>query len=96
MTADGSTIIRVRDDAKAPWRELIHGARTRPSAASSALRRTIRRLWVAPASNANAARLLEVDIETGAQNVIAADPQFDISGIETRAEDATGCRSPGS
>jgi dipeptidyl aminopeptidase/acylaminoacyl peptidase len=41
-----------------------------------------RKLWVATSVDVNAARLLEVDLETGAQKVIAADPQFDVSGME--------------
>jgi dipeptidyl aminopeptidase/acylaminoacyl peptidase len=41
-----------------------------------------RRLWVATSLNANAARLLEVDLANGAQKVIASDPQFDVSGME--------------
>jgi dipeptidyl aminopeptidase/acylaminoacyl peptidase len=40
------------------------------------------KVWIATSVGANAARLLEVDLESGAQSVIAADPQFDISGME--------------
>jgi dipeptidyl aminopeptidase/acylaminoacyl peptidase len=82
MTADGSTIIRVRNDANSPWRELMQWGPDETFGGVFGFTPDNRKLWVATSLDANAARLLEVDIETGAQTVIAADPQFDISGIE--------------
>ncbi len=83
MTADGSTVIRVRDEANSPWRELIQWGPDETFGGVLGFTPDNRKLWLATSLNANAARLLEVDIETGAQRVLAADPQFDISGIET-------------
>ena len=82
MTADGSTVIRVRNDAQSPWRELMQWGPDETFGGVFGFTPDNRKLWVATSLDANAARLLEVDIETGAQTVIAADPQFDISGIE--------------
>ncbi len=82
MTADGSTVIRVRNDANSPWRELMQWGPDETFGGVFGFTPDNRKLWVATSLDANAARLLEVDIETGAQTVIAADPQFDISGIE--------------
>jgi dipeptidyl aminopeptidase/acylaminoacyl peptidase len=83
MTADGSTVIRVREDSSAPWRELIQWGPDETFGGVFGFTPDNRKLWIATSLNANAARLLEVDIETGAQRVVAADSQFDISGIET-------------
>ncbi len=83
MTADGSTVIRVRDEANSPWRELIQWGPDETFGGVLGFTPDNRKLWIATSLNANAARLLEVDVETGAQRVLAADPQFDISGIET-------------
>lgn len=83
MTADGSTVIRVREMANAPWRELMQWGPDETFGGVFGFTPDNRKLWVATSLDANAARLLEVDIATGAQRVLAADPQFDISGIET-------------
>jgi dipeptidyl aminopeptidase/acylaminoacyl peptidase len=82
MTADGSTVIRVRDDANSPWRELMQWGADETFGGVFGFTPDNRRLWVATSLNANAARLLEVDIANGAQKVIASDPQFDVSGME--------------
>ena len=73
MTADGSTVIRVRENAGAPWRELIQWGPDETFGGVLGFTPDNRRLLVATSLNANAARLLEVDIATGTQQVIAAD-----------------------
>jgi dipeptidyl aminopeptidase/acylaminoacyl peptidase len=82
MTADGSTVIRVRNDVNSPWCELMQWGPDETFGGVFGFTPDNRNLWVATSLNANAARLLEVDLGTGAQTVIASDPQFDISGIE--------------
>jgi dipeptidyl aminopeptidase/acylaminoacyl peptidase len=82
MTEDGGTIIRVRNDANSPWRDLMHWGADETFGGVFGFTPDNRKLWVATSIEANAARLLEVDIETAAQSVIAADPQFDVSGME--------------
>ena len=81
MTPDGSTVIRVRDDANSPWRELMRWGPDETFGGVFGFTPDDRKLWVATSVDANAARLLEVDVETGVQKVIAADPQFDVFGI---------------
>ncbi len=82
MTADGSTIIRVRNDASSPWRELMQWGPDETFGGVFGFTPDNQKLWVATSIEANAARLLEVDIATGARKIIAADPQFDVSGME--------------
>jgi dipeptidyl aminopeptidase/acylaminoacyl peptidase len=82
MTADGSTIIRVRTDGSSAWRDLMQWGPDETFGGVLGFTPDNRKLWVATSVEVNAARLLEVDLETGAQKVIAADPQFDVSGIE--------------
>jgi len=84
MTADGSTVIRVRDDANSAWRELIQWGPDETFGGVFGFAPDNQKLWIATSLNANAARLLEVDVATGAQRVLAADPQFDIADIETQ------------
>lgn len=84
MTADGSTVIRVRQNAAAAWRELMQWGPDETFGGVLGFTPDNRKLLIATSLNANAARLLEVDLETGAQQVIASDPQFDVSGIVTQ------------
>ena len=49
QTPDGGTIIRVRNDAKSPWRELIKWGPDETSAAFRAFRRTTRTFGLPPA-----------------------------------------------
>ena len=82
MTDDGSTEIRVRNDVSSPWRKLIQWGPDETFGGVFGFTPDNRKLWVATSVDANAARLLEVDIESGAQSVVAADPQFDVSGMD--------------
>jgi dipeptidyl aminopeptidase/acylaminoacyl peptidase len=78
-TADGGGIIRVRDDDKSPWRELIKWG---PDDIGElfGFSPDDRALWVITSLDANAARLLEIDLDSGKRKVITEDPQFDASG----------------
>jgi len=82
MTPDGGTVIRVRNDVSSPWRELIQWGPDETFGGVMGFSPDNQKLWVATSLDVNAARLLEIDIATGAQRVLASDPQFDISGIE--------------
>ncbi|MGC2110958.1 MAG: S9 family peptidase [Candidatus Korobacteraceae bacterium] len=83
-TPDGGTIIRVRNDAKAPWRELIKWGPDETFGGVFGFAPDNRSVWVGTSVDANAARLLEIDIATGARKVLASDPQFDIEGVVTQ------------
>lgn len=77
---DGGTIIRVRDTAKAPWRELLRWGPDETFGAVVGFTPDNKSLWVATSLDANAARLLEIDTASGKRRVVAEDRQFDVSG----------------
>ena len=78
-TEDGGTLIRVRDDVKSPWRELIKWGPEETLGNLVNFTPDNKSLWIITSLDANAARLLSVDIATGKRTVIAEDPQFDVS-----------------
>jgi dipeptidyl aminopeptidase/acylaminoacyl peptidase len=82
-TDDGGTIIRVRNDAKSPWRELIKWGPDETFGGISGFSPDNTKIWIATSIDVNAARLLEYDVATGAHKVIAEDPQFDVEGVVT-------------
>ncbi|HMP16396.1 MAG TPA: prolyl oligopeptidase family serine peptidase, partial [Gemmatales bacterium] len=76
---DGSQTLMVREKPGAEWKKF----RTWPSEEQgSAIGFTAdnQGLWVIANHNSNAMRLLKADIPTGKEEVIAEDPEFDISG----------------
>ncbi len=76
---DGSQTLMVRDKAGAEWRKF----RTWPSEEQgSAVGFTAdnQGIWMIGNHNANAMRLLKVDIASGKEEVIAEDSEFDLSG----------------
>ena len=83
-TPDGGTIIRVRNEVSRPWRELIKWGPDETFGGVFGFTPDNKSIWVGTSLDANAARLLEIDIATGARKVIAADPQFDIQGLVTQ------------
>ncbi len=83
VTPDGGTIIRVRDTAKAAWRDLMKWGADETMGQIAGFSPDNKSLWVMTSLDANAARLLSVDIATGKRTVIAEDPQFDVSFLVT-------------
>lgn len=84
VTGDGGTIIRVRDDAKSPWRELMKWGADETMGQIAGFSPDDKALLVITSLDANAARLLSVDITNGKRTVIAEDPQFDVSFVVTQ------------
>lgn len=78
-TDDGGTIIRVRDDVKSPWRDLIKWGPEETLGNVVNFTPDNKALWIITSLDANAARLLSVDIATGKRTVVAEDPQFDVA-----------------
>jgi hypothetical protein len=76
---DGGSIIRVRDNAKSPWRELIKWGPDETFGRVNGFSPDDKALWVTTSLEVNAARLLEIDIASGKRKVITEDPQFDVS-----------------
>jgi len=77
---DGGTIVRVRDSANAPWRELIKWGPDETFGSTNGFTPDNNALWVTTSLDVNAARLLEIDVATGKQKVVVEDPQFDVNG----------------
>jgi len=78
-TEGGGTLIRVRDDAKSPWRELMKWGPEETLGNILSFSPDNKALWVITSLDANAARLLSVDVTSGKRTVVAEDPQFDVS-----------------
>jgi len=83
-TDDGGTIIRVRDDAKSPWRELVKWGADETLGNVYSFSPDNKSLWVVTSLDANAARFVSIDIATGKRTVIAEDPQFDVAFAVTQ------------
>jgi dipeptidyl aminopeptidase/acylaminoacyl peptidase len=83
-TPDGGIIIRVRDDAKSPWRDLMKWGPEETLGQIVDFTPDSKSLWVITSLDSNAARLLSVDIASGKRTVVAEDPQFDVSFAVTQ------------
>jgi hypothetical protein len=64
QTPDGGTIVRVRDDNKSPWRELIKWGADETFGNVVGFTPDNKSLWVLTSLDANASRLLEIEIAT--------------------------------
>jgi len=80
QTPDGGTIVRVRDTVKSPWRDLIKWGADETFGGVAGFTPDNKSLWLITSLEVNAARLLQIDIAGGKQNVVAEDHQFDVSG----------------
>jgi len=80
---DGGTIIRVRNDLKSPWHELIKWGPDETFGAIAGFSPDNKKIWITSSLDVNSARLLEFDIATGERKVLAADPQFDVESVIT-------------
>ena len=81
LLPDGSAEIRIRDNERSPWRVFLKWGPDESFGGIAGFTQDNRRVWLISSVEANAARLLEVDLATGKQRVIAADPQYDVGGI---------------
>ena len=79
---DGGTIIRVRNDAKSPWRDLVKWGADETLGGIVGFSPDNKKIWIVTSLDANSSRLLEFDIASGARKVLASDPQFDVDGVE--------------
>lgn len=80
QTPDGGTLIRVRDDAKSPWREFQRWSSDETLGGVLGFSADGKAVRLLSSVGANATRLLEVDTATGKQTVVAEDPQYDVGG----------------
>jgi dipeptidyl aminopeptidase/acylaminoacyl peptidase len=79
LNADGTSLIRVRDDATAPWRTLAEFGAVdgRPHVVAFSPDDT--QLYVLSSKDANANRLLAYEIATGTAYSLAADAAYDVT-----------------
>ncbi|MDT4897556.1 MAG: hypothetical protein QOH25_2633 [Acidobacteriota bacterium] len=77
---DGSTEIFVRDDDKSPWRSFMKWGADEVNGGVAGFSPDNKKLWLISSVDANAGRLVEVDIATGKQTVVAEDKQYDVAG----------------
>jgi len=80
---DGGTEIRVRDDEKSPWLTFLKWGPDESFGGVAAFTPDSRGVYLISSVDANAARLLEVELATGRQAVVAEDKQYDVNGILT-------------
>jgi dipeptidyl aminopeptidase/acylaminoacyl peptidase len=78
-TPDGGLVVHVRDDDDAEWRPLVEAGpddalTTRPVAFMP----DGGRLIAVSSLGANAGRLVRIEVETGAEEVLAQDPRYDV------------------
>ena len=78
-TEDGGALIRVRDDVKSPWRELMKWGPEETLGNIVGFSPDNKSLYIITSLDANAARLVSVDVASGKRTVVAEDPQFDVS-----------------
>jgi dipeptidyl aminopeptidase/acylaminoacyl peptidase len=78
QTEDGGTIVRVRNDLTSSWRELIRWGSDETLGNIVGFTPSNQALWIKTSLEANATRLLEIEVATGKQTVIAQDPVFDV------------------
>ena len=81
--SDGGTEIRVRDDEKSPWRTFLKWGPDESFGGVAGFTPDNRGVYLISSVDANAARLLEVELATGKQTVVAEDKQYDVNGILT-------------
>src|SRR5437660_12111741 len=78
QTDDGGTIVRVRNDGKSPWRDLIKWGPDETFGNIDGFSPDNKSLWVTTSLDVNAARLLEIAVATGKQRDVPEDLQFDV------------------
>jgi len=75
---DGGTEIRVRDDAKAPWRTFQKWGPDEAFGGVVGFTPDNKSLYLISSVGANAARLVEVEVANGKSKVVAEDKQYDV------------------
>ncbi len=83
MLPDGGTEIRVRDNEKSPWRTFLKWGPEETFGNIWGFTPDNTGVYLASSVDANAARLLEVDLASGKSNGIAEDKQYDVGWVLT-------------
>lgn len=81
--AGGMQESRVRTDDKSPWRTIRKWGFDESNGGTAGFRPDNKAIWLISSVGANAARLVEIEIASGTEKVLAEDPDYDISGALT-------------
>lgn len=79
-TPEGGTELKLRKDGKSPWTSFMHFGPDDIFGGIVGFSKDNKAVRIISSVGASAARLLEVDPETGKQTQIAQDPIFDVTG----------------
>ncbi len=74
--------IRIRDNRDAPWKALQQWGPDETMGGVAGYSPDNQSMWLISSVGANTSRLVEVDIATEHERVIADDPHYDVAGIE--------------
>ena len=88
ISPDGGAIIRVRDTAKSPWREFQKWGPDDSFGGVSGFSGDGKTLRLLSSVNAETSRLIEADLATGEQKVIASDDRYDAGAVMTHPHTA--------
>jgi dipeptidyl aminopeptidase/acylaminoacyl peptidase len=80
MLPDGGTELRTREGVKSPWKTLLRWGPEESGEGAYGFTPDDKSLLVSTSVDANAARLVEVDLATKKQKIIAEDEQYDVAG----------------
>lgn len=83
LTPDGGTELRVRESAAAPWRSFQKWSADETFGGVAAFTPDNKGAWIISSVEANAARLMEFDLTSGAGKVVAEDAQYDVDSLLT-------------
>ncbi len=78
--------IRVRDRAGAPWKVLQQWGPDETMGGVAGFSPGNEDIWLISSVGANTARLVETDIATGVERVVAEDPHYDVAGISVNPQ----------
>lgn len=81
LLPDGGTEIRLRDDAQSAWKTFQTWSPDETFGGVAGFTPDDRGVWLLSSVDANAARLVQVDLASQETAVVAEDAQYDVSGI---------------
>lgn len=91
---NGGLLIRVRDQADSPWRELMRWGPEEVMGSTIGFSPDNQALYMVTSLGNDTTQLLQVDIATGQQTILATDPHYDVENVlvqpKTHAVQAVG------
>ncbi len=81
--ANGLQETRIRTSDKAPWKTIRKWGFDESNGGTAGFTPDNQGIWLITSLDANAARLVEINLASGEEKILAEDPEYDISGILT-------------